>query len=87
MKMAYPQRTAKPTLAQFKYPLFNTLLIASGTCLCLHSVWTLLELEHVKRVRLARTALLEDRIQQLLDDKKLMLERENRSWFSKFLWK
>lgn len=77
----------KPTLSQFKNPLFHCFLIASTTYIVLHIVYTSISCSEKEELFIERTKVLEDRIQQLVDEKKNKLE-STRKWSNMFkFWK
>lgn len=69
----------KPTLSQFKNPLFHCFLIASTTYIVLHIVWTSLSSSEKEAKFIEKTKVLEDRIQQLVDERKNEFE-STRKW-------
>ncbi|MCH0629811.1 hypothetical protein JNB11_07540 [Kocuria palustris] len=79
------QSTSKPTLGQFKWPIANTLLIAATTAAILNAVYYKLEADERETALLEKAALLEQRIQQLVDEKKQVVAEEsahkNKSWW------
>ena len=77
----------KPTLSQFKNPLFHCFLIASTTYIVLHIVWTSLSSSEKEAKLIEKTRVLEDRIQELVDEKKDKFE-STRRWSNMFkFWK
>ncbi|CUM54124.1 uncharacterized protein AC631_04744 [Debaryomyces fabryi] len=77
----------KPTLSQFKNPLFHCFLIASTTYIVLHIVWINLSSSEKEAKFIEKTKVLEDRIQQLVDDRKNEYESK-RKWSNVFkFWK
>lgn len=77
----------KPTLSQFKNPLFHCFLIASTTYIVLHIVWTSLSSSEKEAKFIEKTKVLEDRIQQLVDERKNEFE-STRKWSNMFkFWK
>lgn len=80
------QSSPKPTLGQFKWPIANTLLIAATTAAVLNAVYYKLELDERELMLLEKAALLEQRIQQLVDEKKQEVV-ENSAHKNKRWWK
>ena len=77
----------KPTLSQFKNPLFHCFLVASTTYIVLHTVWTNLNSSEKEERFIDKTKAFEDRIQQLVDKKRNELESK-KSWSHVFkFWK
>lgn len=77
----------KPTLSQFKNPLFHCFLIASTTYIVLHTIWINLSSSEKEAKFIEKTGVLEDRIQQLVDDRKNAYESK-RTWYNVFkFWK
>ncbi|ODV78159.1 uncharacterized protein CANTADRAFT_7611 [Suhomyces tanzawaensis NRRL Y-17324] len=87
-KITFPEAQAqpKPKLSEFKNPLLHTFLVASSTCLVLHAVWLRLEYEVEEKKLAEKTKQLEDSIQDLLDEKRVEIERSNKRWYH-YLWK
>lgn len=75
----------KPKLSQFKYPLYNTFLIASSVYIFLNVVWYRLEHDEREAALTSSTKQLEDEIQQLVNSKKEELDeivkKNRKSWW------
>ncbi|KAK6462662.1 hypothetical protein DFJ63DRAFT_169367 [Scheffersomyces coipomensis] len=82
-------KAPKPQIRQFSNPLLHTFLFASSTYILLNSIWLSLEHENKEKELLAKSKLLEDTIQELLDQKKVELEHSesSRKWYKLWLWK
>lgn len=75
----------KPQLSQFKFPLYNTFLIASSVYIFLNTVWYKLEHDEREKELTIKAKLIEDEIQQLVDSKKVefqeIVQQEQKSWW------
>ncbi|CAN3360937.1 hypothetical protein DICA1_D08812 [Diutina catenulata] len=81
---ASPQAPTKPSVGQFKYPLFNTFLIAAATCAVLNTVWYKLERDDQERQLSERAALLEHKINEMVEAKKEEVaekQTKKKSWW------
>lgn len=72
----------KPRIGQFRTAFFHSFLIASTTYMILHAIWYRMELENAQVAMEAKSALLEQRIQELVDEKKLRFDGQKR-WYHK----
>ncbi|CCE80052.1 Piso0_003149 [Millerozyma farinosa CBS 7064] len=76
----------KPKLGEFKTAFFHCFLIASTTYMVLHAIWTGLEYEEKEKSYLSEAGLLENRLQELVDEKKNKYKKTR--WFSSWgLWR
>lgn len=78
----------KPSLKDFKYPLFHTFLLASATFMGLNTLWYSLEYEQVEEQLKAKSRALEAEMQAALDGVREDIQKSSSSWSSRFLfWK
>lgn len=76
----------KPKLGEFKTAFFHCFLMASTTYMVLHAIWSGLEYEEKEKFYLSEAGLLENRLQELVDEKKNKYEKTR--WFSSWgLWR
>ncbi|KAI5962078.1 uncharacterized protein KGF55_003153 [Candida pseudojiufengensis] len=79
------QLPQKPKLSQFKYAIFNTLVISLGSYLGLHIIWTNLEYKDVEKKLIEKSDKLENEIKDLIElkNQEVVKSKENswKSWF------
>lgn len=73
----------KPTLSQFRNPLFHTFLIASSTYMLIHLFVSVSEYESEEKVLLKQEKDLESEIQSLIDVKAAQVPKKR--WY--FFWR
>lgn len=78
----------KPTLRDFRYPLFHTFLLASTTFMALNTLWYSLEYEQVELLLIERSKQLEAEMQQALSEAREDIQKTSKTWTSKLMfWK
>lgn len=78
----------KPTIGQFKTPLFHCFLIASTTYITLQAVWISLTREEKEEEFISETKALEEKVQHLVEEKKNELDYKRNKWYNIFkIWK
>lgn len=74
----------KVKLSQFKFPLYNTFLVASSVYIFLNTIWFKLEHDEREKQLEIKSKQIEDEIQQLVNKKLVELKEivlENKSWW------
>lgn len=73
----------KPTLAQFKYPLFHVFLIASSTYMAMNAWWYALEYKEKEQKLQEAARALDLELQAVIDEKKAVHAESHpkKSWF------
>lgn len=78
-------KQSRPKLADFRWPLLNTFLVALATCAGLNSLWYALEYKEEHQKLQSTAAELENKIQDLVDAKKARVDAEvaksKKSWW------
>lgn len=72
--------STKPKISEFKNPLLHTFLIASSTCLVLHSLWLSLEKVEREKELAGRAKEMEAEIQKIVDENKPKVAKKWWMW-------
>lgn len=72
----------KPSLKDFRYPLFHTFLLASTTFMGLNTLWYSLEYEQMEAQLQEKSKVLEAEMQTALDSVRDEIKKPSWSWFS-----
>lgn len=82
----FDELNKKPTIGQFKYPLFHVFLIASSTYMAMNAWWYALEYEQTEKKLKEQSAVLDSQLQAALEEinatKKELLHKKH--WY--YLW-
>ncbi|QFZ28639.1 putative small nuclear ribonucleoprotein [Clavispora lusitaniae] len=76
-------QATKPRLADFRYPLFHTFLLASSVYMGLNALWYSLEYEQVENSLIKQANKLEDELQRTLEEVKSQHIKSADKWYSK----